>query len=144
MLNFEEYKQVVYDIIGASMDVYNELGFGLRESVYQKALEIELKERSILCEREKYVHIYYKKHELKQFYKLDMLVNGNVIVELKSAQELTSDHRLQLFNYMRLTHMPVGLLINFGDIDILQGERYVRDSLNYCHRVDKNMHLLDI
>lgn len=144
MLNFEEYKQVVYDIIGASMDVYNELGFGLRESVYQEALEIELKERSILCEREKYVHIYYKKHELKQFYKLDMLVNGNVIVELKSAQELISDHRLQLFNYMRLTHMPVGLLINFGDIDILQGERYVRDSLNYCHRVDKNMNLLDI
>lgn len=144
MLNFEEYKQVVYDIIGASMDVYNELGFGLRESVYQEALEIELKERSILREREKYVHIYYKKHELKQFYKLDMLVNGNVIVELKSAQELTSDHRLQLFNYMRLTHMPVGLLINFGDIDILQGERYVRDSLNYYHRVDKNMHLLDI
>ena len=143
MLNFEEYKQVVYDIIGASMDVYNELGFGLRESVYQEALEIELKERGILCEREKCVHIYYKQQELKQFYKLDMLVNGDIIVELKSALELSPDHRSQLFNYMRLTHMPVGILINFGDMDNLQGERYVRDSLNFCHRVDKNMQILD-
>lgn len=139
MHEFEKYKNIVYQTIGAAMDVYNELGFGLREPVYQESLEIELHERGIKCEREKNVSIYYKQYELKQYYKLDFLVEDKIIVELKSASELTSDHRSQLFNYMRLTHLPVGLLINFGDTELLQGERYIQDSNNVCHRVDKNM-----
>ena len=142
MDSFEKYKQIVYNIIGAAMDVYNELGFGLREPIYQEALEIELLKRGVLCEREKAVHVFYKQQELKQFYKIDFLVDNTIIVEVKSVCELNADHRSQLFNYMRLTHLPVGLLINFGNTEILQGERYIREDDNICYRVDKNMHHL--
>ena len=139
MMDFSSYKDTVYEIIGASMDVYNELGFGLRESVYQEALTMELNSRGILCEREKMVHIYYKGQELKQFYKLDLLVENEIIVEVKGVVDLTAEHRAQLFNYMRITHKPVGLLINFGDYENLYGERYILDENNFCFRVDKNM-----
>ena len=139
MKDFKRYKEVVHDIIGAAMDVYNELGFGLREPVYQEALTIELNNRRLLCEREKMVNIYYKGEELKQFYKLDLLVENDIIVETKCVIELTSEHRAQLFNYMRLTRKPVGLLINFGDYDNIYGERYVLDDNNLCYRVDKYM-----
>ncbi|MBP5769742.1 MAG: GxxExxY protein [Bacteroidaceae bacterium] len=139
MEDYTRFKDIVYEVIGASMDVYNELGFGLREPVYQEALALELHSRGILCEREKMVHIYYKGQELKQFYKLDLLVENEIIVETKGVFELSAEHRAQLFNYMRLTHKPVGLLINFGDYDNLYGERYVLDENNICFRVDKNM-----
>ena len=139
MEDYTRFKDIVYEIIGASMDVYNELGFGLREPVYQEALALELHSRGVLCEREKMVHIYYKGQELKQFYKLDMLVENEIIVEIKGVVDLTAEHRAQLFNYMRLTHKPIGLLINFGDYDNLYGERYILDENNLCFRVDKNM-----
>lgn len=139
MTDFTSYKNTVYEIIGASMDVYNELGFGLREPVYQEALMMELNSRGILCEREKMVHIYYKGQELKQFYKLDLLVENEIIVETKGVVDLTAEHRTQLFNYMRLTRKPIGLLINFGDYESLYGERYILDENNFCFRVDKNM-----
>lgn len=139
MEDYTRFKDIVYEVIGASMDVYNKLGFGLREPVYQEALALELHSRGILCEREKMVHIYYKGQELKQFYKLDLLVENEIIVETKGVAELCADHRAQLFNYMRLTHKPIGLLINFGDYENLYGERYVLEENGFCYRVDKNM-----
>ncbi len=139
MKDFSRYKDLVYEIIGASMDVYNELGFGLRESVYQEALALELNHRGLLCEREKDVHIFYKGQELKQSYKLDFLVENEIIVETKGVVDLCAEHRTQLFNYMRLTRKPIGLLINFGDYENIQGERYVLEDNNFCYRVDKNM-----
>ena len=139
MKDFSKYKDLVYEIIGAAMEVYNELGFGLREPVYQEALALELNTRGILCEREKMVHVYYKGQELQQFYKLDLVVENEIIVETKGVLELCADHRAQLFNYMRLTQKPVGLLINFGDFECLYGERYVLEDNNICFRVDKNM-----
>ena len=66
MRDFAKYKDSVYEVIGAAMDVYNELGFGLRETVYQEALALELNSRGILCERQKEVHIYYKGEASKQ------------------------------------------------------------------------------
>ena len=142
MTDMLRYKDLVYEVIGASMEVYNELGFGLREAVYQEALALELGNRGILCEREKQVNIFYKGQELKQYYKLDVLVQNDIIVEVKGVTELSSEHRTQLFNYLRLTHKPVGLLINFGDRENLYGERYILDKNNICYRVDKNMHPL--
>ena len=142
MRDFTKYKDCVYEVIGAAMDVYNELEFGLRETVYQEALALELISRGILCEREKEVHIFYKDKELKQFYKLDLLVENDIIVETKGVVELCAEHRAQLFNYMRLTKKPVGILINFGDYKNIQGERYVLEENNFCYRVDKNMRTL--
>ena len=139
MNHFERYRKTVYEIIGAAMDVYNELGFGLRESVYQEALALELTTRDFLCEREKQVNVFYKGQQLQQLYKLDLLIDDEIIIETKSVSELNADHRSQLFNYMRLTQKEVGLLINFGNAEQLQGERYTRDCDNICYRVDKHM-----
>ena len=142
MESFAQYKTIVYDIIGAAMEVYNELGFGLREPVYQEALMMELQTRNIVCEREKMVNIYYKGQKMDQFYKLDMLVEDTIIIETKSVYELAADNRSQLFNYMRLTGKPVGILINFGNYLNIQGERYVLSD-GFCYRVDKNMNFLE-
>lgn len=142
MEDLTKYKDIVYEVIGAAMDVYNELGFGLREPVYQEALTLELNNRGLLCEREKMVHIYYKGQELKQFYKLDLLVEDQIIVEVKGVVDVSAEHRAQLFNYMRLTRKPIGLLINFGDYENIYGERYILSENNFCFRVDKNMQIL--
>ena len=123
MLRAVEYADVVYEIIGAAMEVHRKLNWGLLEPVYQEALHLELLDRGIENEREKNIEIYYKKHHLDKSYKMDIVV-GDVIVELKSVTQLIAKHRAQLCNYLRLSRKPVGLLINFGE-EKLVGERWV-------------------
>ena len=137
-MNFTRHKEVVYSIIGAAMEVHRVLGGGLLEPIYNEALYLELQERGLNCEREKYLPCYYKNHKLEKHYQMDLVVN-DVIIELKSVSEITSAHREQLFNYLRLTKMPIGLLINFGQTS-LQGERYAyfKDD-NECVLLDRNM-----
>ena len=138
MLDPKKYKDIVYRIIGAAMEVHCELNWGLLEPVYNEALHLELLDRGIENEREQQVPCYYKNHQLEKHYQLDIVV-GDVIVELKSVSELNSSHRYQLFNYLRLTKKPIGLLINFGQAS-LQGERYAYDEeTNVCTLLDKNM-----
>ena len=138
MLDPKKYKDIVYRIIGAAMEVHCELNWGLLEPVYNEALHLELLDRGIENEREQQVPCYYKNHQLEKHYQLDIVV-GDVIVELKSVSELNSSHRAQLFNYLRLTKKPIGLLINFGQ-ESLQGERYAYyEETNECVLLDKNM-----
>jgi len=108
------YKEEVYRIIGASMEVHRELGPGFLEAVYQEALEIEFQQRSISYEREKPLNIYYKGIKLNKTYSADFLCFNNVIVELKALSQLTGDHESQLINYLKATKLRVGVLINFG------------------------------
>lgn len=132
------YKNVVYQIIGAAMKVHDELGWGLLEPIYNEALHLELLDRGIDNEREKHLPCFYKHHELQKSYQMDMVV-GDVVVELKSVSKLISGHRAQLFNYLRLTKKPIGVLINFGQTS-LQGERYAfHESTNECFLLDRNM-----
>jgi len=141
MTDYIQYKKQVYNIIGAAMEVHSEMGWGLLEAIYQEALHIELIDRGIENEREMEISCYYKTKALEKKYKMD-IVAGDVIVELKSVREIVPAHRAQLFNYMRLTRKPVGLLINFGDCS-LQGERYAyQEETNECILLDKNMNLL--
>lgn len=141
MENFTRYKDVAYKIIGAAMKVHSELGWGLLESIYQKALHMELLDQGIDNEREQEIACFYKHHMLEKKYKMDIVVE-DVIVELKSVADISSAHRAQLFNYMRLTKRPVGLLVNFGACS-LQGERYglLKDT-NECVLPDRNMNVL--
>ena len=137
-MDFKKYKDTVYNIIGAAMEVHSELNWGLLEPIYNEALHLELLDRGIDNEREKELPCFYKHHEMEKFYKMDIVV-GDVVVELKSVEELNSAHRAQLFNYLRLTKKPIGLLINFGQPS-LQGERYGYDEeSNECILLDKNM-----
>lgn len=141
MTSYKNYKDIVYKIIGAAMTVHRELNWGLLEPIYQEALHIELEERGVNNDREKEIPCYYKQHKLEKKYKIDIIVK-DVIVELKSCKEIVPSHRAQLFNYMRLTKSPIGLLINFG-CRSLQGERYAWiEETNECVLLDKNMNLL--
>lgn len=137
-MNFKEYKLDVYRIIGAAMKVHRTLGWGLLEPIYNEALSMELSERGIDNEPEKKLQCYYKKQLMKKFYQMDIVV-GDIIIELKSTNKLIANHRLQLFNYLRLTKKPIGLLINFGQ-ESLQGERYgYSKETNDCLLLDKDM-----
>ena len=141
MFSIQEYKQQIYNIIGAAMEVHHELGFGLLEPIYQEALQVELNDMNIPNKREQEIPIRYKNHLLEKKYKVDFLV-GDIVIELKSVEHLTSDHRAQLCNYLRLTKKPIGLLINFGEKSLV-GERWVYDpKTNTCDLVNKDMQVV--
>ena len=137
-MNPKVYKDKVYQIIGAAMEVHSELNWGLLEPVYNEALHLELLDRGIDNEREVGIDCYYKHHLMEKHYKMDIVVE-DIVIELKSFDDLCSAHRAQLFNYLRLTRKPIGLLINFGQKS-LQGERYAyNEDTNECILLDRNM-----
>ena len=119
------YKEESYKIVGAAFKVYNGLGPGFLEAVYQEALEIELQKQGIPFEREKELKIQYDGVELKQTYKADFVCFGKIIVELKAVCELDDAHRSQVYNYLHATGFKLGLLLNFGSSDELEKERIV-------------------
>ena len=135
-MDYTKYRDLVYKIIGAAMEVHGELGYGLLEPVYQEALSRELSIRHIDNVREKEIEIYYKGVKMDKFYKMDLVVD-DIIIELKAVESVASEHRAQLFNYLRLTQKPIGVLINFGEKN-LHSERYIYDKdSNECYLVDK-------
>lgn len=106
--------EITYEIRGAIFDVYNELGPGLLESVYEEALFFELKERGLDVVRQKEVPIVYKDIVLKTALRLDLLVENQVVVELKSVEEMKPVFAKQLLTYLRLLKKHVGILVNFN------------------------------
>lgn len=119
------YKEESYKIIGAAFKVYNTLGHGFLEAVYQEALEIEFQKQGIPYEREKELKIVYDGVELKQTYKADFVCFEKIIVELKAVSALDDAHRSQVYNYLHATGHQLGLLLNFGYPDELEHERIV-------------------
>ena len=119
------YKEEAYKIMGAAFKVYNGLGHGFLEAVYQEALEIEFQRRNIPYEREKELKITYDGVELKQTYKADFVCYGKIIIELKAVSALEDAHRSQVYNYLHATGFKLGLLYNFGCPDELEYERKV-------------------
>ena len=106
--------ELTYEIRGAIFDVYNELGPGLLESVYEEALAFELNERGLKVERQVEVPIIYKDNKLRTPLRLDLLVENQVIVELKSVEEMKPVFAKQLLTYLKLMDKRVGLLVNFN------------------------------
>lgn len=121
-------KEKIYIVVGAAMQLYNELGYGLAEPIYQECLSILCTEESIPWEREKPLVMYFHDRQLQEKYIADFVCFGDLIVELKAVNQLTNDHRAQLFNYMRITHSTAGLLLNFGNPQRLIAERYIYNS----------------
>ena len=113
--------ELTYEIRGAIFDVYNELGPGLLESVYEEALAFELQKRGLRVDRQMEVPIRYKGNELKTPLRLDLLVNNQVIVELKSVEEMKPVFAKQLLTYLRLLDKRVGLLVNFNTSNLREG-----------------------
>ena len=119
------FKDECYEIIGACMEVYNELGSGFLEPIYQEALEIELLMKSIPFEREKLLNVFYKKNKLKKKYIADFVCFNSIIVELKAVNEFSGVHTSQVLNYLKATDNKLALLINFGK-DKLEYKRIIR------------------
>lgn len=118
-------KEEVYQIIGAAMDVYYQLGRGFSEPIYQEAFEIELMRRRIPFEPQCEVKVFYKGHALTRHYVPDVVCFGQIIAELKVCERLTGIEESQLLNYLKATRNHVGLLINFGSRGTLEWKRYV-------------------
>ena len=119
------FKEESYKIVGAAFKVYNTLGHGFLEAVYQEALEIEFQKQGIPYEREKELKIHYDGVELKQTYKADFVCFGKIITELKAVNAIDDAYRSQVHNYLHATGYKLGLLLNFGCPDELEKERIV-------------------
>lgn len=110
--NFK-YSDVTERIIKGFFYVYNKLGSGFLEKVYENALMIELGRLGLNCHRQRKIDVYYDEFLVGEYY-ADILVNDVVIVELKAAENLIAEHEAQLVNYLRGTDLEVGILLNFG------------------------------
>ncbi len=120
------YKEESYEIIGCCFDVYNEMGCGFLEPVYQECLAIEFRARSIPYIEQHALTLQYKGNPLNSTYKPDFICHGRIIVELKAVSDLLDTHRAQVHNYLKATGYRLGLLVNFGQHPKLQYERTVR------------------
>ena len=113
-MKLDALKEILYYLVGKLHDVHKELGPGLNEYVYQEGLEMQLEEEGISFEREKEFTPIYHNRTMNAKYRLDFVCMSEIIVECKSVEKLTQNHRAQLFNYMRLTKLPIGILVNFS------------------------------
>jgi GxxExxY protein len=118
-----EHEKITHKIIGATYKVYNQLGFGFLESVYKKALCLELAESGIKFEVEKPLKVYYFGQVVGDFF-VDVFVEDAVVVELKSVQKLAKEHGAQLVNYLKAMNRDIGLLINFGQLGVEIQRKY--------------------
>lgn len=107
------HKDITDAIIKAFYDVYNELGYGFLEKVYQNSLFLELRSRGFQVEAQKQIKVHFKGIEVGEYY-ADLLVNDTVILELKAAEFVVEEFEYQLINYLKGTDKEVGLLLNFG------------------------------
>ncbi len=115
-----------YRIMGASFEVYNELGCGFLEAVYQECLALEFNDQSIPFVEQHELNLRYKTHRLKAVYIPDFICCEKIIVEIKALKELTDIHRAQVHNYLKATRFKLGLLVNFGEHPKVVYERIVR------------------
>jgi GxxExxY protein len=118
-------KDEVYAIIGAAMEVHNQAGAGYTEPLYQEMLELELSLRQIPFEPQKRLQVSYKGHVLQKYYVADLVCYESVLVELKAVERVTNREEAQILNYLKMTGLRVGLLINFADPIRLDWRRFV-------------------
>lgn len=107
------HEDITNKIIKAFYKVYNELGFGFLEKVYENALFLELAAMGLPCKRQKAIKVHYRNPIVGNYF-ADIIVNDLVIIELKAAEALIEEHELQLINYLKATKAEIGLLLNFG------------------------------
>lgn len=108
-----KHEDITHRMIGCAYKVYNTLGFGFLESVYKKAIVIEMRKNDLSVEEEKALRVYYDDQVVGEFY-VDLFVEQEIVLELKSVQNLVREHEVQLVNYLNALKKEIGLLINFG------------------------------
>ncbi|MFC1824198.1 GxxExxY protein [Thermodesulfobacteriota bacterium] len=120
-----EYQSVTETIIGCAYRVYNKMGFGFLESVYEKCLMIELRKAGLDAESQKPITVYYDDEIVGDFI-ADIIVNDTIILELKSVRRVIKAHEVQLVNYLVATGKPIGLILNFGERKV-EVKRKIKD-----------------
>ncbi|MBK8551210.1 MAG: GxxExxY protein [Ignavibacteria bacterium] len=114
MITERYVNEICYRIVGCSIEVHKNLGPGLLESIYEKCMIEELKSNNLEVKSQVIIPIYYKGKDLNTILKIDLLVEGLVIVELKAVESMISLYSAQLLSHLKLTGKPKGLLINFN------------------------------
>ncbi len=109
------YSDISTVILKAYYNVYNTLGFGFLEKVYENAMMIELKKLGLSCRQQQHIDVFYDDKLVGNYY-ADIIVEDKIIIELKAAKSLVDEHEAQLVNYLRATNIEVGLLLNFGKV----------------------------
>ena len=107
------HKNITDIILKSYYKVFNNLGYGFLEKVYENALFYELKKQGLVCEKQKPIKVYYDEIQVGEYY-ADIIVNECNIIELKAAESLAEEHEFQLINYLKATDIEVGLVLNFG------------------------------
>lgn len=133
MLNQNVDNELTNAIIGAFYKVYNTLGFGFLEKVYENALKIELESIGLKVTQSS-IKVFYEKQEVGEYF-ADMWVNDKVIVELKAAHNIMAEHEMQLFHYLKATNTELGLLLNFGPNPEIKRKIWTPCKSNPCESV---------
>lgn len=120
------HEQITKMILGAFYEVYNTMGYGFLERVYQNAMYKELRRRGLRCDAQKEIEVYYK-NEVVGVYYADILVEDMIIIELKAVEELHNAHELQITNYLKATNKEIGLLLNFGPKAVFKRKIFTND-----------------
>lgn len=107
------HKDLSEKIIKCFFNVYNKLGYGFLEKVYENSMMLELKKNGILAEKQRPIKVLYDESVVGEYF-ADIIVGNTIIIELKAAEFLVEEHELQLLNYLKATNIEVGLLLNFG------------------------------
>jgi GxxExxY protein len=123
------FNELTDRVINRFYKVYNVLGFGFLENVYQNALYLELINDQLKVETQKVIKVYYKNNIVGN-YKADLIVNDIIILELKAAEYLMEEHELQLINYLKATNIEIGLLLNFGKKPEIRRKIFTNDRKN--------------
>ena len=123
------HQELTSKILKAFYIVYNTLGFGFLEKVYENALKIELENLGLFVERQKPISVYYNGIIIGEYF-ADLIVNGKVIIELKAVECLIKEHELQLINYLKATNIEIGLLLNFGKKPEIKRKIFTNENKN--------------
>ncbi|MGM5471110.1 GxxExxY protein [Flavobacteriaceae bacterium LMO-SS05] len=124
-----KHSETTETIIKCFYKVYNALGYGFLEKVYENALFLELKSLGLFVEKQKQIKVYYENQQVGEYY-ADLIVSESVIIEIKAAESLCEEHEFQLINYLKATDIEVGLLLNFGKTPQLKRKIFTNKSQN--------------
>lgn len=119
------FEQEGYDFMAAAFEVYNEMGHGFLEEIYQESLELELNRRQLSFNSKQRLPVFYKQNALRKYYEADLVAVGEIVVGLKAVKSLLNEHDAQLINYLKATRKRAGYLVHFGAFPRLQWKRLV-------------------
>lgn len=125
-MNENEISSIVFDV---GMKIHRKLGIGLYENVYEECLLYELQENGLFVERQKDIAVKYEKLKIERAFRVDLLIENKVIIEIKAVPEINSYHFFQLLNYLRITELKLGMILNFHSMLFKNGVKRVVNKL---------------